>query len=93
MIQCALSWPVALWRRIISETGDGSVAAREMIPEWAQLAARRVSGNTAIQRGTLWPSSCSYAAVQSQNAVSAYFASKQILPFGFTERYVCESRE
>ena len=31
----------------------------------------------------------SYAAVQSQKAVSAYFASKQILPFGFAERYTC----
>ena len=28
-----------------------------------------------------------YTAVQSQKAVSAYFTSKQILPFGFAERY------
>ena len=28
-----------------------------------------------------------YTAVQSQNAVSNYFTSKQILPFGFTEQY------
>ena len=28
-----------------------------------------------------------YSAVQSQKAVSAYFTSKQILPFGFAEQY------
>ena len=28
-----------------------------------------------------------YTAVQSKNAVSAYFTSKQILPFDFTEQY------
>ena len=28
-----------------------------------------------------------YTSVQSQNAVSAYFSSKQILPFGFVEQY------
>ena len=31
-----------------------------------------------------------YAAVQSQKAVSAYFTSKQILPFGFAEQHACE---
>ena len=29
----------------------------------------------------------SYTALQSQNAVSAYFTSNQILPFGFAEQY------
>ena len=29
----------------------------------------------------------SYSAVQSQKAVSAYFTSKQILPFGFAEQH------
>ena len=28
-----------------------------------------------------------YAAVQSQNAVSTYYTSKQILPFDFAEKY------
>ena len=28
-----------------------------------------------------------YTAVQTQNAVSAYFTSKQILPFGFADQY------
>ena len=28
-----------------------------------------------------------YTVVQSQKAVSAYFTSKQILPFGFAEQY------
>ena len=27
--------------------------------------------------------------MQSQKAVSAHFASEQILPFGFAEQYVC----
>ena len=27
--------------------------------------------------------------LQSQNAVSAYFTSKQILPFGFAEQWMC----
>ena len=29
-----------------------------------------------------------YSAVQSQNAVSAYFASEQILSFGFAEQFI-----
>ena len=29
----------------------------------------------------------SYTAVQSHKAVSAYFTSKQILPFGFAQQY------
>ena len=28
-----------------------------------------------------------YTAVQSQKAVTAYFSSKQLLPFGFAEQY------
>ena len=30
-----------------------------------------------------------YTAEQSQKVVSAYFTSKQILPFGFVEQYTC----
>ena len=30
-----------------------------------------------------------YTVVQSQKAVSAHFTSKQMLPFGFAERYKC----
>ena len=31
-----------------------------------------------------------YTAMQSQKAVSAYFAIKQILNFGFAEQYMCK---
>ena len=30
-----------------------------------------------------------YSAVQSQKAVSAYFTSSEILPFGFAKQYCC----
>ena len=30
-----------------------------------------------------------HSAVENENTVSAYFTSKQILPFGFAELYCC----
>ena len=52
------------------------------------LISQSVLYATSISVYVMWHQGTqSYATVQSLKAVSAYFTSKQILPFGFAEQY------
>ena len=62
---------------------------RDIEPMLVQYWADSVYGGLTLNQH--WFNVCvfwEFSAVQSQKAVSYYFKSKQILPFGFAERYV-----
>ena len=59
-----------------------------MAPGRAQIPQAGVQISTLLSRHTALIHYSQYTVLQSHNVVSAYFASKQMLPFGFAREYI-----